>query len=377
MQQKIFILGIGNVGKELIKRVVEKDSADFHNNPTIIVGLAEPGKFLFSPEGIPVDDLLMIAKAGKTVGGSLETGKSYNKMEELVEMVQKANLDGEVIFVDATAGKDVLLNFHKYVITQSQNSIVTANKNPIALGDVEDFHLLTQFHHRYDANVTVMGGAGVVPFLNERKEIRDDIQNIQGCFSGTLGYILSELEKEQKLFSEIVREANELGYTEPNPWDDLNGLDVARKILILARYAGYDVRIEQVKIRPLIEDSFGKLSGEEFWNKLKEKDKYFMTLQKEAVKERSVLRYVAEMDVDQNKKSVDLRVGLKKMPRDSEFGTLKGTANLVVIETDTLNQPVPHVIKSRGAGLAVTADALRTGILRLMPYGAQRYKDKI
>jgi len=157
----------------------------------------------------------------------------------------------------------------------------------------------------------------------------------------------------------------------------LNGLDVARKILILARYAGYDVRIEQVKIRPLIEDSFGKLSGEEFWNKLKEKDKYFMTLQKEAVKERSVLRYVAEMDVDQNKKSVDLRVGLKKMPRDSEFGALKGTANLVVIETDTLNQPVPHVIKSRGAGLAVTADALRTGILRLMPYGAQRYKDKI
>lgn len=370
MKQYLFVIGAGNVGREFIKRVQTKDSSEFHKNPSVIVGVAELGYMIFDPNGIEGDLLCQIAESSKSAKIVLSQKTSYKQMDEILQVVKNSVLDGKVIFVDLTAGKNALLDFHKNVIKNSLCSIVTANKNPISLYGMKDFDVLTKFHHRYDANVTVMGGAGIVNFINERREILDEIQGIQGCFSGTLGYILSELEKGEKVFSEIVRQANDEGYTEPNPWDDLNGLDVARKILILARYSGYDISIENVIVKPLIDKRFGELQGEEFFEALKQKNKYFANLQERACANGQVLRYVGQMI---NKDSViSLKVGLQLMPRDGEFGSLKGTANLVVVNTKTLADPIPHVIKSRGAGLEVTADAIRTGILKLMPYGIEK-----
>ena len=367
MKQYLFVLGAGNVGREFIKRVQIKDSSEFHKNPSVIVGVSEPGCMIFKPNGIDDDLLTRIANFDKS---ALKGEMKYESMDEILQLVEESELKGKVIFVDLTAGKDELLDFHRNVISNSSCSIVTANKNPISLYTMDDFNLLTKFHHRYDANVTVMGGAGIVNFINERREIRDEIKSIQGCFSGTLGYILSELEKGEKVFSEIVKSANDEGYTEPNPWDDLNGLDVARKILILARYAGHDVSIADVNVEPLIEKSFGKLEGEEFFKALKQKDEYFTDLQKKARKDKKVLRYVAEM-INKNG-NITLKVGPRMMPQNGEFGSLKGTANLVVVDTSTLADPIPHVIKSQGAGLEVTADAIRTGILKLIPHGIGR-----
>jgi homoserine dehydrogenase len=167
-------------------------------------------------------------------------------------------MDGEVTFVDLTSGKTDMLDFHKQVITQSNNALVTANKNPISLYSMEDFNMLLKKYGRYNANTTVMGGSGAFDFVNERAEMIDDkIHLIKGCFSGTLGYVLSEVEKGKK-FSQVVRAAKEAGYTEPNPWDDLNGLDVGRKILILARLSGNEIAFEDLKIEPLIDEKYAQ-----------------------------------------------------------------------------------------------------------------------
>ena len=372
MKQYIFILGVGNVGREFIKRVIDKDSKKNHANPTEILGVAGSKSMIFDPRGINSDILRQLTTSKEKAKEILEKGAHYTDINEILQVVKRSNLDKEIIFVDLTAGKEDLLKFHKNIIENSNYSIVTANKNPVSLYTTDDFNLLTNFHHRYDFNVTVMAGAGIVNFINERKEIQDKINNIKGCFSGTLGYILSELEKQEKSFSEIVKTAKKEGYTEPNPWDDLNGLDVARKILILARCAGYDVTIKDVAIEPLIDESFSKLSGDIFFQSLEEKNSYFAELQQQAQNKNEVLRYVGEMINVDNK--IILKVGLQNIPKDSEFGTLTGTANLVVIDTETLAEPIPHIIKSRGAGLSVTADAIRAGVLKLMPYGVKNNK---
>lgn len=371
MIQRLFVIGAsGNVGREFIKKIISLDTAEHHKNPSKIVGIANSTHYEFKPDGILVEDLKKISLSQERAKEVLSQKIPYKDLGILLDQVKSTGMDGEIIFIDITAGKEALLKFHKKVITASRNSIVTANKNPISLYGMEDFKILTQYHKRYDTNTTVMGGGGALNFVCERYDIRDFIRKVEGCFSGTLGYILSELEKEEKSFSGIVRAAKEDGYTEPNPWDDLNGLDVARKLLILARYSGLEIDMQDLQIEPLISEKYGELSGEEFLDALKEEDMRFYELVAKAKKRKSVLRYVASLNAKGN--SIEISVKLNTYPKDSDFGSLSGTANLVVIETDTLEAPIPHVIKSRGAGLGVTADALRTGVSKMLPIGVSR-----
>ena len=371
MIQRIFIIGAsGNVGRELIKKALSHDIAEHHRNPSKIVGMANSTHYEFKPGGLSSEDLKKVSLSAEKAKEVLSQKIPFKELSVLLDQVQSSGMDGEVIFVDVTAGKEALLAFHKEIITKSRNSIVTANKNPISLFGMDDFKILTQYHRRYDANTTVMGGGGALNFVSERFEIRDFIRKIEGCFSGTLGYILSELEKEEKSFSEIVRSAKKDGYTEPNPWDDLNGLDVARKLLILARYAGLEIDITDIHLEPLIDKKYEQFSGEAFLKALEQEDERFRTLSKEAKSNNCVLRYVASLHTKNN--SLEISVKLKSCPKYSEFGSLSGTANLVEIETDILEAPIPHVIKSRGAGLEVTAAAVRTGISKMLPLGIPR-----
>lgn len=346
MKQRLFILGAtGSVGREFIRQVLAFDQ-EFCE----IVGLASSRQFVFDASGFAFEDEAAVQVKLE------ENGSEYGELQDFLNLVADP-----VVFVDLTAGKEDLLAFHLAVIQNTLHRIVTANKNPLALGSMDDFKTLTQDPLRYRADVTVMAGGGPVGFVQQRTLIQDEIVSIQGCFSGTLTYILSELDHGMKSFSQIVRDAKESGYTEPNPWDDLNGVDVARKVLILARYAGFEVNFEDIDLEPLIAEQFGDLEGAAFLDSLVGLDDNFEMCRVEAERQGNVLRYVGQIEVEGDQ--VKLQVRLQEVERDSAIGSLSGTENIMVAQTRYMSDPIPHVIKSRGAGLEVTASAMRLGVL--------------
>lgn len=368
MKQRIFILGAsGNVWRELVSQIFNKDSKSNHINPSKIVWIANSSKYIFRDEWIKKDSLLEIIKWKKEASDEFDSNWiKYDQITDLLELVKKEWLDWEVVFADVTAWKDELLKFHKALISDSQNFLVTANKNPISLYWVEDFKYLTSYNGRYDTNTTVMWGAWILNFVQERADkIRDEIQKIEGVFSWTLGYILSELEKLEKPFSEIVKEAKEEWYTEPNPWDDLNWLDVARKLIILARYAWYDINIEDVEVEPMIPKKYADFEWDDFLNAIKEENSYFQRKAEKAKENWEVLRYLWKMNLENW--NIKLKVWIESVPVNSDLWTLSWTSNLAVVETEILEEPLPHVIKSRWAWLAVTAWAVRVWIAKMLP----------
>lgn len=368
MIQKIFILwATWNVWRELVSQIYKKDLKWNHINPSEIIWIANSKKYIFNSRWIKKDILkqFLIWKKEANIVFNTHWIK-INKLTDLLDLIDKEWLNWEVIFADVTAGKEELLKFHKKLISDTQNFLVTANKNPISLYSMDDFKYLTLYNGRYDTNTTVMWWAWVLNFVDERAgKIIDKIIKIEWMFSWTLWYILSELEKLEKSFSEIVMEAKEKWYTEPNPWDDLNWLDVARKLIILARYSWFDVEIEDVEVKPLIDTKYAKYEWDKFLTAIKDEDNIFEKMVKELKEKNEVIRYVWEM-ICKNWK-VKLTVWLKSVSKNSDLWTLAWTSNLAVIETDILWTPYPHIIKSRWAWLAVTAWSVRIWIAKMLP----------
>ena len=227
MIQNLFILGAtGKVGSTLVRQIFEKDDIDsnIHANPTRIVGLASSKEYVFMPDGISRQQAYDFTERRSAI--TLE----YENLNQLLNIVNDGNgYDHKMlVFIDVTAVNEPMVEFHLDVIRKTHYALVTANKNPIALSDYDTFRTLTKKLDRYGYRCSVMAGAEAVTFLRDLKDVNDQPKSIQGCFSGTLGYIASELEKGRK-FSEIILEARNKGYTEPDPRDDLNGLDVAGK----------------------------------------------------------------------------------------------------------------------------------------------------
>ena len=370
MKQRIFILWASwNVWRELIKQIVENDWVSTHVNPSEIIWIANSKSYIFNSGWIDKETLIKVSSSRENATEIFnDNAEKITSLTDLVKLVKSSWMDWEVVFADVTAWKDELLEFHKYVINNSSNFLVTANKNPISLYSLKDFELLTSYSWRYDTNTTVMWWAGILNFVNERtNKIADNINNIQGVFSWTLGYILSELSLWEKKFSDIVKLAKENWYTEPNPWDDLNGLDVARKMVILARYSGHKVSIDDVEVEPLIDEKYWNLEGLDFLNAIKDEDNRYSLLLEESLNKWEVLCYVWEMDFNKSTSELKLKVWLKSVTKNSDLWNLTWTANLAIVETDILCNPIPHTIKSRWAWLAVTAWAVRTWIAKMLP----------
>lgn len=367
MRQRVFVVGgSGGVGRAALKQISENDvPPNGHRNPTELVGIANSRRVLFSPNGIDPAVLSRAAATKAEIETLLESGERYGALEELLEMVMFSGLDGEIIFVDATGATEPALAFHRAVLG-SPNHLVTANKNPVGLFTMADFLELTG-SRKYDFNPTVMAGAGAITFGMNRFDIRDPILEIEGMLSGTAGYIFSELEKGGTSFSEVVRSAQEKGFTEPNPYDDLNGLDVARKLLILCRSAGYHVEFCQVEIEPLIGEHFRGLEGEAFWEALAQENGRFSELLSKAERKNEVLRFSAKMELKGEEPA--LSVKLRSYAKDSPFAHLNGTQNLVNFRTKIIPS---HTIQSPGAGLEITAASIRAGIANMLPHTFRR-----
>lgn len=368
MEQKIFIIWASwNVWRELIRQITQKDTNKYHINPSKIIWITNSKKYIFNSSWIDAKILDKVSEWKDDSNNIFEKEwKDFNDLLFLLELVEKQWLNWEVVFVDVTAWKRELLDFHKKLILDTQNFLVTANKNPISLFSMEEFKILNSYKWRYDTNTTVMWWAWILNFVDERThKIRDNIIKIQWMFSWTLWYILSELENPEKTFSQIVKEAKEKWYTEPNPWDDLNWLDVARKLIILARYAWEEINIEDIEIKPLIDSKYSKYEWNDFLNAIKNEDKIFEEKVKELKKNNEVLRYVWEM-IRENWK-IKLNVWIKSVPKNSDLWNISWTTNIAVVETDILKEPLPHIIKSRWAWLEVTAWSVRIWISKMLP----------
>ena len=244
--------------------------------------------------------------------------------------------------------------------------VVSANKKPFT-GPQADFDVLTGrgapgSRTRHES--TVGAGLPVVAAFARLRASGDLVRELQGAFSGTLGFVMSGLEGG-RAFGDVVREALAKGYTEPDPRDDLSGMDVARKALILARLSGHTLEMEDVRVEPLFPPSMAALTLDEFLHGpegLAALDAPMRARAEAAASQGNVLRYAAHMGADGK-----CTVGAREVPGDSPLGRLQGTDNLVSVSTEVAyTADAPFVIQGAGAGVGATAAGVLGDIMDLV-----------
>ena len=266
------------------------------------------------------------------------------------------------VIIDCTASADVARNYAHWL--SEGIHIVTPNKkaNSAAFGEYQRLREARRgagAHYLYEA--TVGAGLPVIQTLRDLRETGDEIKRIEGMFSGTLAYLFNTWDGTQS-FSSVVRQARTLGYTEPDPRDDLSGMDVARKLIILAREMGQKIDMSDVRVESLVPAVLTGCSIEDFLDRLAQFDQEMLT-RLQAVRARGhVLRYVGSIDADGN-----AQVGLVELPSTHPFGNIALTDNIVRFQTTRYDQN-PLIVQGPGAGPAVTAAGVFADLLRVCAY---------
>lgn len=281
-------------------------------------------------------------------------------LESFSRLVRADHLPHAVI-IDCTASETIArlyptwLKDGLHVITPNKK----ANTQTMALyRELKNAVAASQRHYLYETTV----GAGL-PIINSLRELvrtGDKVIEIEGILSGTLSYIFNTFSSE-KPFSKVVLEAKSLGYTEPDPRDDLSGVDVARKLVILAREMGLEIELSDVVIDPLLPADLRGGTVEEFLAKLPSHDGTFLDMLKKANAQNQILRFVGRID-EKGRASV----GLRSYAKDHAFARLNATDNIVAFRTTRYSQPL--IVQGPGAGPAVTAGGVFADILRLSSY---------
>src|SRR5690606_37034655 len=349
----VFLVGTGLIGSTLLKMLAEQREKLSRENllEINVVAIANSRKMLFDNEGVglraPVETLI-------------EKGEPMD-MDEFARRMFDLNLPNSV-FVDCTSSEEVTDHYESILV--SNVSIVTPNKKANS-GSLARYQLLRSTAFRrgvkflYETNV----GAGL-PVINTMNDLLlsgDKVISIEAVLSGTLNYIFSTFVGGRR-FSDVVREAKANGYTEPDPRDDLNGMDVARKILILAREAGWELEPSHIRVENLVPESCrGDMSVSEFLDCLAEHDDHFDAMRLEAEREGKKLRYMAVL------RDGAVTIGLTGVDVKHQFYSLSGTDNIILLTTERYHER-PMVIRGPGAGAAVTAAGVFADIIRIGHY---------
>ncbi len=349
----VFCLGTGNIGKTLFRQL--QDHRQFlqeHNGIQIrVIGISNTRKMYFDPEGIDLEYW------EKTLN---EAGQPAD-LPGFVEKMKNMNLPN-CVFADNTASLKPIEFYHQ--VFTSNISIVTCNKigNSSGYAQYKLFKDTARIHgvdYFYETNV----GAGL-PIVRTLKDLMvsgDRVLSIEAILSGTISYIFNNF-KGDVTFHDIVKQAQEKGYTEPDPRDDLKGTDFMRKMLILARDAGYPLEAEDVHIESMLPQScIDAQSVEEFYSELKKEGEFFENLKTKAGAEGKVLRYIAKLE---NGKAT---INLQMVDDTHPFYALSGSDNIISFTTDRYKER-PMVVKGPGAGADVTAAGVFADIVNV---GAQ------
>lgn len=349
----LFIIGVGQVGSTLLDQI-NANRAHLKKRLQIdirVVALGNSKKMYFDPAGL---DLNTWERSLENEGEEMDGKAFMKKMASL-------NLPNSV-FVDNTASKDVADLYLD--ILQSSISISTPNKIAPSAA-YEHYSNLKKIAERrkvkfaYETNV----GAGlpVITSLSDLMASGDRILKIEGILSGSISFIFNSF-KAGKKFSEIVNEARDRGYTEPDPRLDLNGTDVARKLLILARESGMQLELENIVIENILPKACQEAPDiPSFFEALKANDEHFEHLRKEAEEGKQLLRYIATLEGEK------AFISLQRVESDSPFANLSGTDNMIVFQTDRYKDQ-PLIIKGPGAGAEVTAAGVFAEIIRIGNY---------
>ena len=344
----LFICGIGTVGGKLIEQIRSQyDNLKEHSRLKLnVVGVASSHNAIYSRDGIDLANYKELLKASEP-----------SDPEKLRDTILSMNIFNAV-FVDCTASKEIAALYQS--LLDHNVSIVAANKIA-ASSSYDDYTRLKETALRrgikflFETNV----GAGlpIIGTINDLRNSGDRILKIEAVLSGTLNYIFNKISA-QCPFSETVKRAKEEGYSEPDPRIDLSGTDVVRKIVILAREAGYRVEQEDVEKHLFVPDHFFTGSLEEFWKHLPELNADFEERRKKLEEEGRRWRFIATMDHGK------VCVALRDTTQDSPFYNLEGSNNIVLLTTERYKE-YPMLIQGYGAGASVTAAGVFANIISI------------
>lgn len=346
----LYLIGVGTVGSSLLDQIQRQQAEllEKHHLKVNLIGIANSKKMCFDEDGLDL----------KGAMARLANSSEVLNLKTFVERIAQINLRNSIL-VDCTASADVAAVYEKAL--SSFISVVTANKIACS-GPYEHYANLIQIaktkNVKFLYETNVCAGLPVIKTINDLILSGDKITKLEAVLSGTLNFIFNTISEEIPL-SQTIRLAKEKGYSEPDPRIDLSGLDVMRKLLILARESGTALDQKQVKIKTFLPDSIMQTSSlAEFWSNINTIDAEFESARKTMEAKGLKWRFVAKLEGE------DASIELQEVGLDHPFFHLQGSDNIVTLYTERYSAQ-PMVIKGAGAGAAVTASGVFADIIRI------------
>lgn len=348
----LFIIGVGKVGSELINQINNQKYflRKKLNLDLKIISLANTKKSFFCDQGI---DLIKWKK-------KLYESKENMNLDVFFNNMLNYNVNGNKILIDNTDSYEIAKQYS--FLLQNNINIVTCNK--IACSSEYAYYnelknLSRIFNKKFLFETNVGAGLPIINTINNLINTGDKIQTIEAILSGSLSFIFNKYNGKKK-FVEIVKEAQKKGYTEPDPRIDLSGIDVKRKILIIARECGEKIEINNIKYCDFLKfNCLATNTIDEFFKKLEHHEKYFQNLYLDVCKNHQKLKFIAKY----NKKRT--KIELSRIQKKHPFYNVEGEDNIFLFKT-TKNYPnQPLIIKGAGAGSIVTASGIFSNIIEV------------
>ncbi len=347
----VFCAGTGKIGSELIDQLAAAKSqlAERHHMQVIVRGIANSRKMLIANlEGI---DLSRWRE-------EMETKSDPSDAQAYINAIKELDLPNTAL-IDNTSSRAFVAHYEE--LFANDISVVTCNK----VGNSESQEQYEAFKNRvlkspatYHYETTVGAALPIIRTLNDLLVSGDRILKIEAVLSGTISFIFNNFKGDQS-FKDIVKEAQEKGFTEPDPRDDLNGMDFSRKMLILARELGLELEMSDVEIDPILPENCLKADSiDAFYTELENASDHFENLKNKAASQQKVLRYIGKL-IDGK-----IKIAIELVASDHAFYSLTGSDNIIAFTTERYHSD-PLVIKGPGAGIQVTAGGVFADIIRI------------
>ena len=344
----LFLVGVGTVGSRLLNQIRSQQDKllEDHQLKVNLIGLSNSKKMIIDHNGIDIESHADLLSEGQPAD-----------LMSFTHRISELNLRNSV-FIDCTASPEVAESykhhFNNYV------SVVTANKIACS-SDYESYRGLKNTAQakgvKFIFETNVGAGLPIINTMNDLMKSGDRILELEAVLSGTLNYIFNTLDKDNPL-SSVIRQAKDLGFSEPDPRIDLSGVDVIRKLIILSRESGYKIEEKQVKVSPILPPECFEGDIEEFWEKVGEYDEEFEKKRSALEKNNQKWRFVARL------KDGKASVSLAEVGTDHPLYHLEGSNNIIMITTERYKEH-PMIIKGYGAGAEVTAAGMFADVIRI------------